>query len=746
VTNKHQFSRAQFLRLSAVAAASTVVAACSSTATTTSATQSASSTVAATTAAASTAASAAAASTSAASTQATSAASTAAQATIANVTAAATGIGKYQEAPMLAAMVKAGSLPPVEQRLPAVPYVVPHPWLTTGKYGGQIQTVCSDKSDWGTTHDLQESMYGHSILRWLRDGLAIGPGLAQSWESNADLSTWTLHFRTGLKWSDGQPWSTADIMFWWNDEVGNADLKIVPPDEAHSGKGTLMKMTAPDANTIVMAFDAPTPLTADRLAMWVKRGIGPIWMDPAHYMKQFHIKYNTKLDPKTWVANFTAKQDFTMTPGSPTMTGWMLKTYNKGQNSVWTRNPYYWCVDKAGNQLPYLDGVTITNFQDPQVMRLNITQGKADYVHGGFTPLTLADVSILKQAQPQSNVAVDLWDGGDGTGSAWFFNYDYYEPKMRALIRTPKFLQALSHAANRANIQKVVYFDTGELTTGTMSPKALEFHIDKGPQVYAGWRDSYLKYDPELAKQMLDSIGVKMNGQYRTMPDGSPLTITLDYAADQDPNGSHVRKDELLVKDWQAIGLNAKLNPLTPASVAQQWAAGKVLTNADWGVGDGPNCLVYPQWLVPMENSRWAPLEGTFYSLLGTNQENVGVNASDPYQSTPPRMPAEKGGPIEQIWNLYNQTKVEPDQLKRSQLVWQIIKIHQTSGPFFSGTVANTPTLILVKEGLKNVPSRADLGPKNGYQNGFTGPWIIPSPAVYDPETYYWDNPSQHTS
>ncbi|HEV7214077.1 MAG TPA: ABC transporter substrate-binding protein, partial [Chloroflexota bacterium] len=216
MTNKHQFSRAQFLRLSALAAASTVVAACSSTASTTSATQLASSSATTTTAAASSAASTAAASTAAVSTQAAAAttqavstASTAAQATIANVTAAATASGKYQEAPMLAAMVKAGSLPAVEKRLPDVPYVVPHPWLTTGKYGGQIQTVCSDKSDWGTTHDLQESMYGHSILRWLKDGLAIGPGLAQSWESNADLSTWTLHFRTGLKWSDGQPWSTA---------------------------------------------------------------------------------------------------------------------------------------------------------------------------------------------------------------------------------------------------------------------------------------------------------------------------------------------------------------------------------------------------------------------------------------------------------------------------------------------------------------------------------------------------------
>ncbi|MGI8916850.1 MAG: ABC transporter substrate-binding protein [Chloroflexota bacterium] len=646
----------------------------------------------------------------------------------------------------MAALVKAGSLPALDQRLPAAPYVVPHPWLTAGKYGGQLQMVCSDKSDWGTTHYLQESMYGHSILRWLKDGLAVGPGLAESWESNTDTSQWTIHFRKGLKWSDGQPWTTADITFWWNDEVGNADLKIAPPDEARSGKGTLMKMTAPDDTTIVMAFDAPAPLTADRLAMWVNRGIGPIWMDPAHYLKPFHIKYTPTLDPKTWVQNFTDKQDFTKNPGAPTMTGWMLKSYTKGQNSVWTRNPYYWCVDKQGNQLPYIDTITMTNYQDPQVMRLNITQGKADYVHGGHTPLSLADVSILKQAQAQSNLAVDFWDSGSGTASMYFFNYDYIDPKMRTLIRNPVFRKAMSHAYNRTNAQKVVYFDTGDPTTGTLSPKALEYHVGDGPTVFASWRDSALKYDPAMAKQMLDSIGVKMSGQWRTMPDGSPLKITLDYKADQDPNGEHVKKDELLSKDWQAVGIDAVLNPVTPASFGEKWAAGQIMTTTAWEVGDGPNHLVYPQWLVPIENARWAPMQGTYYSLIGTPAASTGINEADPYKSTPPRVNADKGGPIEKLWTIYNQSKIEPDQTKRNQAVWDMIKIHVSDGPFFSGTVSNYPQLVLVKTGLKNVPSHDDLGPKNGYQGGFVNPWVIPSPAVYDPETYYWDDPTKHST
>ncbi|HZB96079.1 MAG TPA: hypothetical protein VE268_08970, partial [Herpetosiphonaceae bacterium] len=58
---------------------------------------------------------------------------------------------------------------------------------------------------------------------------------------------------------------------------------------------------------------------------------------------------------------------------------------------------------------------------------------------------------------------------------------------------------------------------------------------------------------------------------------------------------------------------------------------------------------------------------------------------------------------------------------------------------FYQGTVANPPAVILVKEDLKNVPKREDLA-----LGGFVGPWIHPTPAVYDPESWYFDNPDAH--
>ncbi|HET9224585.1 MAG TPA: ABC transporter substrate-binding protein [Roseiflexaceae bacterium] len=712
-----KLSRRHFLRLSAVGAASTLIAACGGPA----ANQPAGGTPAAAPP---------------------TAAAGGGVATPAATTAPIAAPSTFKESPLVAEMVKAGSLPPVDQRLPKKPYVPPEPWLTTGKYGGVMQTTAN--WEWGVQHIMLESQYGHSPLRWLKDGLEIGPGWVESWEHNEDASKWTLHFREGIKWSDGEPFTANDVMYWWDDMINNPDYgeANTPPDEARSGKGTLAKFNKVDDFTLEMTFDAPTPLTADRLAMWVNGFIGPRWVAPAHYMKQFHPKYNTAAKD---YAEHHLKMDAGQNPEVPTLNGWKLKQYEEGVRSIWERNPYYWAVDKEGNQLPYMDGVVVTGFQDKEVQKLAFLDGKVDWDH--FHSLTLSDVSALKQAQEKTKIEPRFWDSGSGTASMFFFSQDYVDEKYRTLFRNAKFRRALSLAYNRATAQKSIYFNTGELTTGTLSPKAIEYTVnDQGKASYASWRDSASKYDPEAAKALLDEIGVKAGADgKRTFPDGSPLKITLDHPADAGPE--HISKDELLAKDWQAIGIDAVLNPIPPQGYDPDWRAGKIATKTAWEVGDGPNHLVYPQWLVPIEFDRWAPLQGNFYALRGTPKvsdklEELAEKDKNPWERTPPRLEPEKGGPIEKLWGIYDQTKVEPDAMKRHALVWDMIKLHIDEGPFFIGTVANYPRIILVKEGLMNVPTLEDL--KAWGQGGFVNPWIHPTPAVYDTETWFFSNPDEH--
>ncbi|MGW5364277.1 ABC transporter substrate-binding protein [Actinopolymorpha pittospori] len=644
----------------------------------------------------------------------------------------------YQEAPSLNALVKAGKLPAVEERLPASPYVIPHRWVEPGKYGGQLQMVIDDS----TSGAIKEYSYGHSILRFLNDGLDIGPGLAESWESNPDATEWTFHFRKGLKWSDGKPWTTADIMYWWEDLVLNPEHPEVPPDDVRSGRDTTATLTAPDELTLVMKFDAPAPITPERLAAWANRGVGPMWMAPKHVLMQYHPKYNKKIKGKDWFTQHDAHLDWQINPGSPVMTGWMTKTYQEGRTVVLERNPYYYVVDKDGRQLPYVDEIRFSVVKDPEVQKLQMSTGKFDYVHGGHTGLVLGDISGLKQAEQRTNVRVFFWDSGSGTGSICFLNYDYPEPKMRAMIREPKFRQALSHAINRPDARKAIYFDTGEVTTGTLSPKGTMFTInDDAKKKYVEWRDAYAKYDVAKAKSMLDELGVvdKNGDGMRELPDGSKLQIILDYPADA--SDEHLQKNNHLKRDWEAVGITTKLNPVPPEGFGDRWGRGELMTTTAWEVGDN-SPLVYPGWVIPVSTEHWAPLHGQAFVLqTGDPKKLTQQKDVSPWKRTPPWVLPEKGDPIDQLWTLYAQARVEPDNMKRIELMWQVQKIHIDHGPFFYGIVANYPRIVLIRDGLKNVPRRENLA-----LGGWVNPWILPSPAVYDPETYFWDNPDEHVA
>jgi len=636
---------------------------------------------------------------------------------------------------MLARMVEAGDLPPLEERLPENPYVVPHRWLTPGKYGGNLRLNTPDTAS--GAH--KEYMYGHSLLRWLNDGLDIGPGLVEAWESNEETSEWTFHFRRGLRWSDGEPWTTADIMYWWEDLVLNEEHPEIPPDDARSGKDTIATFSAPDDYTLVLTFDAPAPVLPERLAAWVNRGNGPTWMQPKHYLQQFHPKYNKKITSKHWYEEHDNKADFATNPDCPTMTGWRLASYQEGRGLVFERNPYYWCVGQDGAQLPYIDTITINAAADPEVRKLQVVEGEVDYVTGPFIGLGLADVSTIKQTQNRHHLEVLLWGSGSGTGTLFFFNYDYPDEKLRELIREPRFRQALSYAYNREEVRKVVYYNTGEITTGTTHPTAHEYQInDEGRRVYQRWRDSYARYDPDKAKAMLDELGLtdKDGDGMREMPDGSKLKITLDFPANADE--ASLQKNNILKKNWEAVGVATELNPVPPATFGEQWDAGRLMSYTTWEVSDTP--LIYPAPVIPVPPAHWAPLHAQGFMLQTADPKKLEEQAGqDPWKRQPPWLLAEEGTPIDRLWKLYARARIEPDRMEQIRLLWEIYKIHIEEGPFFMGCVANTPQVMAVHEDLRNVPRRENLA-----AGGWVNAWTHPTPAVYDPEAFYWENPDQH--
>ena len=128
---------------------------------------------------------------------------------------------KYSEAPALADMVKAGTLPAVEKRLPDNP-VVTKPVDQVGKYGGTLHTASSDAGGIG---NVKLYIGVEAPIKWKADLTGYEAALVESYEWSDDGMTFTLHMRKGLKWSDGEPYTSADWKFWWEDFAKNPDQK-----------------------------------------------------------------------------------------------------------------------------------------------------------------------------------------------------------------------------------------------------------------------------------------------------------------------------------------------------------------------------------------------------------------------------------------------------------------------------------------------------------------------------------------
>ncbi|MGP3920208.1 ABC transporter substrate-binding protein [Nonomuraea sp. 10N515B] len=660
-----------------------------------------------------------------------------------DVTEALKRPAKIQESPAL----KGKGLPPVEQRIPVNPYVIPHRWTGEGKYGGKLKMLAFGSTGAANANSIAEFFYGNSPLRFLNDGLDVGPGLADQWSANDDASEWTVHFREGLKWSDGEPFTVDDILFWWEDLVLPGHNAQTPPPSNISGKGTAVKMTKVDGQTLKFTWDTPQPLFPEQLATYVNGGLGrngPTWVLPKHYLKQFHPKYDKKV-PKDWDTPgglWEQKADWKRNPDCPTLTGYRCKSFDNNTGIVFERNPYYWVVNTNGDQLPYIDEISFSMQTNAEALKLKIQQGAVDYCQGFFNQVTLADVSTLSRHKDSGHYDILLWNSGDGTGSIFFFNYDYIakDEKYGKLIRDKRFRQAVSLGWDRKATRKSLYFNQGELTTGTIGPGTAEFHAEPdGPKLYQQWRDSYLGPDPEKAKALLAEIGLKdTDGDgYVEFPDGAPLTIQVPYSADMAK--PEADKDEQLVADMKKIGLHMKRVPMSPAAFGEQWTAGQLMSHTNWGNANGTSIMVVPNWLVPVNTQYWAPLEAAWYanSASGKNKEELDLA---PLKRHPPRMEPEPGDPVEKLTSLYTQAKTEADPVKRNQLVWQMFKIHIEDGPFFMGSTANFPEVIIKNRDLANVP-----GPKNLALGGITGPWHIPAPATYDPECWHWTNPEKHS-
>jgi peptide/nickel transport system substrate-binding protein len=614
-------------------------------------------------------------------------------------------VSEFNEAPMLAEMVAAGELPPVDERLPVDVQVVT-PVEGVGKYGGTWYNVT-----WAADIPNIKMILYDPPIRWKPDYTGYEPGLAKSFEWSDDGTQVTLKFREGVKWSDGEPFTMDDLKFWWEDLALNDDYKVIqPPWWGFKSDGSPMDVEFPDDYTMVMTWDKPQWITPYILAQgyWEWEPL----QKPRHYLEQFHPNYN---DGGSY-EDLELKSKWWENPDHPVLFAWRTSQYTPGERAVYERNPYYWKVDTEGNQLPYIDKLDIAIVPDAEVRILELSQGKYTASFRGTDDPT--QIPFLREhAEENGYIVKTSWVNGAGGWPCWLINQDFVDDsidnweEIQGVLRDVNFRKGISHAMNRERLIDVAWGGIGTPQQATISPQSWHFASPEGQEVFKRWQQADAEYDVDLANEMLDAAGLlDADGDgFRDLPSGAPFTLIMDLG---DWGGVRVSTDgtESFAGDLEAVGIKTLINSLfdTPDWDLRQREGLYMLRNCHASEVD---IWTYPDWIFPLRDNRAWPMEGKW-------RQTGGEEGIEP----------EPGSPAARLQEIYDRGLAEPDIDKRHELVWEAIDIHIEEGPFTLGAAGDQPMPVVLSENFRGVQ-----------EVGVLGPWAPGSPGNTHPEQYWID-------
>ena len=593
-----------------------------------------------------------------------------------------------KEAPMLEELVAEGLLPPLEERLPRNPAVVV-PVNEPGRYGGvwRRHTISADRAG------MSRLIYDPA-LRWSADGTEIKPNLCWKYEVSDDYRTFTFFLREGVKWSDGRPMTSEDVRFWWEDFMLNEELNPIVPTWMQI-QGEVPKIEVLGPYRFRFLFPHPYGLFLERAA-WQ----GEMWL-PRHHLEQFHKKYAPpgELAAKvkeagfdTWYQLFLDKVRWWSNPDIPMITAWVIKADWNRQHKIFERNPYYWKVDTKGRQLPYIDRVTHETFQNRETLVLNFVGGDILVQMRYVMP---SDLPLFEGPIRDGTMEVYNWIATMGQALGIQLNQTYTGDDLfaRDLLRERKFRWALSYALNRKEISELFHFGRGE----PRQPGPIE----QSPYFEYGRRyvQTALEYNPELANQLLDELGLIRRGRdgYRLRPDGKPIALTIDHS----PDYTTSQKAEYINEKCLAqLGIKGILKPFT----GQRGYAGLAMILMG-GSGGGMQVLISPSVIPTFRRLYWATQYGLWYESNG-------------------RQGWKPSGDFARMQQIYDRIKASPDREERYAMMGEIWEMH-AENLWMIGSLGELPQVVLVHRRAGNVPRNV------------VADWVFKTPGNAHPEQFY---------
>jgi peptide/nickel transport system substrate-binding protein len=605
---------------------------------------------------------------------------------------------EFNEAPELAQLVLGGKLPPVEERLPSVPLVIPV-FDEIGKYGGDLRAGFTSRSV------CNMERYARSTLfRFNTDASAIIPNLAQSLEISPDGLVTTVKLRPGTKWSDGAPFTVDNFVYWLDDYENNDELRPGRISSYLRGineedDGTLVKV---DDYTVQYVYPAPMTSMAVRLTNPCSFST----FAPSHYVQQFHKDYNSNAEAmakeagfETWVQWYTANDGPNENPEVPVLNAWYpTGTVTKDDVVVFKRNPYYVGVDAEGNQLPYID--TMTHFHipgDQERLNLMVLAGEMDFQAFGINN---EDLPLFKQGEEDGGyrlighpVARGIWDG-------MYINFSL-EGKMGDLLRNVDFRRALSVAIDRDAINQNSYLGLGEARQ-VVPLKASPFY--PGDEAAFAWT----QYDVDLANMMLDEILPDKDSEgFRTFSDGERVVVLLD-AWNQINNSSSLQVPQY----WEAVGIKTEYGGALGGEQGGTVIRDRVQQNENMFMMYVINAA-HPF----VQNSYTSPTAWWSFSGPAYGSYHCKCHPED----DPGMMPT---GEMQELIDLHLRGTTVPES-EQVELGKEIFR-RWAEDVYGIGLVGNVPRYAAVKNGLRNVPT--------SWMGGATER----SPSTAFLEQFYW--------
>ncbi len=582
----------------------------------------------------------------------------------------------FNENPMFAEKVKKGELPPVEERLPKEPFVVTT-YDEIGTYGGTLRGI-SISYESGTSEIM--SWRHVNMVRFDDDCSTIVPNVAKEWRWNDDFTEILFRLRQGHRWSDGEPFTVDDVVFWMDDIILNKEIHKATPSPWGSVGSSVEKI---DEITVKFKFDKPfTGL------LYYLGGGGSYFVPwaPKHFFEQYHIKYNPNANEEAikngfdnWVQQFTSYwnkwKDAIVSSAYglevPTLGSHILLKEPTTQRRVFVANPYYFKVDTAGNQLPYID-YHDERFLDKGLWPLEIMNGNVDQKAQNM-PLNI--YPVLKEDEKKGDYALQLPLGM--VGPTFIFNMTDKDPVLRKIYGDVRFRYAMSLAINRDEVNETLFLGLGT------PEQALPQNV---PYVTEEDKKFMTEYDPARANKLLDEMGLKKGADgIRMRSDGKPLTILWEYTL------QYVWSAEfpaLIAEYWQDVGVNVLLKEVNTQLCREKQKANTLDITSEWMAPYEPSMISSPQLFVVPYASFW-PIMGTPWMDWKTSEGKSGEE--------PPSW-------VKRLWEIADEFKTTvPGSERYMELGKEMIALN-FENLVVIGTLGEIPLITVVNNRMGNVP------------------------------------------